>query len=126
MEKIKVNDYLRTKEHGIFKVLKFVKTSYGYYWGINDKRKAFSIGKGGNLEVDITKHSSNILDLIEVGDYVNGYKVRCTKYEYFGHFFIDLEEDVDAGSGYGYQLHEKDIKSIVTHEQFESIKYRLE
>ena len=123
MEKIKVNDYLRTKEHGIFKVLKFVKTSYGYYWGINDKRKAFSIGKGGNLEVDITKHSSNILDLIEVGDYVNEQKMK--------EFYVE-ENPVTKNKRLVIKhewlkiINDFEIKSIVTREQFESIKYRLE
>ena len=120
MEKIKVNDYLRTKEHGIFKVLKFVKTSYGYYWGINDKRKAFSIGKGGNLEVDITKHSSNILDLIEVGDYVNEQKMK--------EFYVE-ENPVTKNKRLVIKhewlkiINDFEIKSIVTREQFNSMKY---
>ena len=122
MEEIKVNDYLRTKEHGIFKVLKFVKTSYGYYWGINDKRKAFSIGKGGNLEVDITKHSSNILDLIEVGDYVNEQKMK--------EFYVE-ENPVTKNKRLVIKhewlkiINDFEIKSIVTREQFNSIKYEV-
>lgn len=113
MEKIKVGDFIRTYQGDIGKAQ--TVTSTGII--IEDER---------HIHFDrITKHNKNIIDLIECGDYVNGYKVRCTKYEYFGHFFIDLEEDVNAGSGYGYQLHEKDIKSIVTHEQFNSIKYEV-
>lgn len=118
MEEIKVGDYIRTKQWGIAKVAK-----------IDEKGKCTHIKNKNNRIThyfeQIGRTSQNIIDLIECGDYVNGYKVRCTKYEYFGHFFIDLEEDVNAGSGYGYQLHEKDIKSIVTHEQFNSIKYEV-
>ena len=119
MEEIKVNDYVRTKEHGIFKVLKFVKTSYGYYWGINDKGKAFTIGKGGNLEVEITKHSENIIDLIEPGDYVNGIYVRTVH--------LECEKPYIKLNGLGsIKVYDEGINSIVTHEQFNSMKYEVE
>lgn len=99
-----------------------MKTSYGYYWGINDKRKAFSIGKGGNLEVDITKHSSNILDLIEVGDYVNEQKMK--------EFYVE-ENPVTKNKRLVIKhewlkiINDFEIKSIVTREQFNSIKYEV-
>ena len=71
----------------------------------------------GFLEKDIVKHSFNIIDLIEVGDYVNGYKVvEVTEYT-----FTTMEQG-------GYKVHHKEcvtIKSIVTKEQFESIKYEV-
>lgn len=62
----------------------------------------------------ILKHSSNIINLIEVGDYVNGEKVievdRFTDW-------IDIGEKV---------LREENVKSIVTKEQFKSVEYKLE
>ena len=65
----------------------------------------------------IMKASHNIIDLIEVGDYVNGMRV----------------DDIDIHSKrlyremrYDYEIiSEKEIKSIVTKEQFESMEYRL-
>lgn len=120
MKKIKVGEYVRTKEHGIFKVLKFVKSSYGYYWGINDKRKAFSIGKGGNLEVEIAKHSLNIIDLVEKDDYVNGCLVLLVDEE----TFTTVEKS--GGIRCHYKRSTKNIQSIVTHEQFEAAKYEVQ
>lgn len=71
------------------------------------------------LAVDnIVKASFDIIDLIEVGDYVNGSKV------------IDIvENDVYVSNFYKEQCIEqvskKKIKSIVTKEQFESMSYRI-
>lgn len=69
---------------------------------------------------DIVKSNENIIRLIEVGDYVNGYRVT-----------LICEDEVHPQnrclrvSGRGY-LWQKDIKSVVTKEQFESIKYEVE
>ena len=71
---------------------------------------------------EITKASFNIIDLIEVGDYVNGYKVKG---------FNDIGQIIyskDAyGGGYSYVANFKneDIKSVVTKEQFESNCYKV-
>jgi hypothetical protein len=61
------------------------------------------------------KHSPNIIDLIEVGDYVNGYPV------------IDIGQDYICVCDFGKSedLIEEDIKTIVTKEQFESMKYKV-
>ena len=71
---------------------------------------------------DFVKASYNIIDLIEVGDYVNGSKVYycyCADEDSTG-LFIDTEK--------GRQWLDKpsQVKSIVTKEQFESMKYSLE
>ena len=62
-------------------------------------------------EDKIYKASFNIIDLIEVGDYVNDYRVV----ERMGDW-LDLESATAEN---------KDIKSIVTKEQFESMEYKL-
>ena len=59
--------------------------------------------------------SFNIIDLIEVGDYVNGYKVRGTS---VSTLLLDNFNMI--------QIDEEDIKSIVTKEQFKSMSYRVE
>jgi len=71
---------------------------------------------------DDLKASHNLIDLIEVGDYVNGYKItsieegnRRNKWVY--------AEDED-----GYLIKSfppKNIKSIVTKEQFSSMEYKV-
>lgn len=72
----------------------------------------------GELEPNIKKASHNIIDLIEVGDYVNGYYVEDV-----------LESFINVATGSNYfqspTIYENDIKSIVTKEQFKSMEYRL-
>lgn len=86
-------------------------------------------GKACSVDTDVfirdykPEASYNIIDLIEIGDYVNGAKVDniilkndkeiCFRYKY-----AFEKEDV-------YTLHLKDIKTIVTHEQFEDCEYRI-
>ena len=78
---------------------------------------------------EILKHSKNIIDLIEVGDYVNGYKVVET--------FIDNKKKDELWLGVVVSskmikeplqeyFNNEMIKSIVTHEQFETIEYKVE
>ena len=77
-----------------------------------------------NFEVgEITKHSPNIIDLIEVGDYVNGYKVSFIDKDYKP--FVQCDYPVQAGTTNHYIFYEEAIYSIVTHEQFNSIKYEV-
>ena len=85
----------------------------------------------------ITKASHNIIDLIEVGDYVNGCYVsnkRASVNEHLGGHpkgigIIKCNTYFNQGNYDDCKfewIEEKDIKSIVTKEQFESIKYSLE
>ena len=71
---IKVGEYVRTKTGSIGKLHK-IST-----YKINNKDKKmylgdFGFGVYGISYKDVAKHSFNIIDIIEVGDYVNGYKV---------------------------------------------------
>ena len=61
---------------------------------------------------NIVKHSKDIIDLIEVGDYVNGEKV------------------IDTWNGNRIETHrsnfnDDNIKSIVTKEQFAQAEYKI-
>jgi len=69
---------------------------------------------------NIIKSSPNIIDLIEVGDYVNGsyiYSVVEKNKNTGQPRVLFTEEDGVLGNG--------DIKSIVTKEQFESMEYKV-
>lgn len=68
----------------------------------------------GTIEKCIIKSSPNIIDLIEVGDYVNGYDVE----------YVDYKDKMIIC--YGATLDEEDIKSIVTKEMFANAEYRVE
>ena len=64
----------------------------------------------------ITKVRHSIIDLVQVGDYVNGLKVRgITDFGLSVTMFGDIPEI----------LEENEIKSIVTKEQFESMSYKI-
>ena len=76
------------------------------------------------LEYNHIKSSPNIIDLIEVGDYVNGYYVEDIRHRYDGEMITILE--VATGSNYFQApMYEEDIKSIVTKEQFEGCEYKI-
>ena len=134
MEEIKVGDYVRTN-FGIAKLIK-KEPAKNYpdqiiytFDNINEELWSgdlpnemwqseidFETEKFGN---PFLKHSPNIIDLIEVGDYVNGY---------FINYIPDNEKAVyhdasDCADVVGFR--ENDIKSIVTKEQFENIKYEV-
>lgn len=70
----------------------------------------------------IGEPSEHLIDLIEIGDYVNGDKVTSCEP-------ID-EKDAERYLGFGdydYYIHtSEDIKNIVTKEQFDNAKYWVE
>ena len=67
---------------------------------------------------EIKKHSKNIRDLIEVGDYINGHKVTKINAPVLN----KLEVEAEAFIGKHFP---EEIKSIVTKEQFEEMEYRV-
>ena len=111
---MEVNDYVRTEINGIdihIQLISKIKemcdgdlifTTNGY-WG----------------KEQIKKSSPNIIDLIEVGDYVNGYKVLNVL------DFNDNSKMISLEKIYDNKIAEEDIKSIVTKEQFESMEYKV-
>ena len=67
------------------------------------------------------------MDLIEEGDYVNGKEVEeICGYDEDGNDKYELGiGEIDCEEGYYIPLKDIDIKSVVTHEQFNSIKYEV-
>lgn len=123
MEEIKVGEYVRTKNQGIKRIDTIFENKtvnkYGYEIGSEWDGKLYSTIK----TKDIFKHSKNIIDLIEVGDYVNGKRVM----------YVDTIEDGDGNERLCVFVEEtqdcieaRDIKSIVTKEVFRNAEYRVE
>ena len=119
---MKVGDYVRTKNGEIGKL---VNVEVYYVLGQNDKDK-FSCVLFNNSYVpcivsnDFIIKKGQLIDLIEVGDYVNGEKVTKVVLDSIECNYIELD--------YSYNKHlirNKDIKSIVTKEQFESMEYKV-
>lgn len=113
---IEEGEYVRTKR-GIAKVLE-VKTVKTKMHGKHDV--AYLIDKCPRMyitETEFIKHSKNIIDLIELYDYVNGMIV-------FDIITYDNGEKVIKISS-GYLMSENEIQDILTHEQYMQNCYKL-
>ena len=106
-------DYVRTKR-GTFDRFITSHTQDNLTWYTFEDR-----GNITNPENYIIKSSPNIIDLIEVGDYVNGAQVVRFKTDENGTKWLYTNNEY----AYGYKSNE--IKSIITHEQFEKMEYKL-
>ena len=112
--KLKVGMCVRTKDGFIDKVINDYKDSCN---NPNCNCKHVSCEHNYYDEENIIKASYNLIDLIELGDYVNGLPVAHNAKKNGGNIVI-----VSNGSPYN----EEDIKSIVTKEQFAFVKYEVE
>lgn len=121
--KLKEGMYVRTKQGTIEKVIKRYDTPSGCKIEVNEDFRF------KHYEHSYIKHiknaSHNIIDLIEEGDYVNG----CLVLDFETLQNREKAIIVNALDSYGWgqgviPVHE--IKSIVTKEQLDSIKYEVE
>ena len=119
---IKENEFVRT-DNGIFKVTK-IDGLYIYL----DKQyfdNQYQTMRDVTFKERIVNHSFNIIDLIEEGDYVNEQKVLCLKKNN-----DDCRDDIGTSYIEGIDIYlgydESEIKTILTHEQYERNCYRLE
>ncbi len=144
--KLEVGMYVRTKNGLIAKYIGYEKSEddinfskynfdgkiYWYYEYYNDYVYEENFKEW--FEKRVVKASYNIIDILEVGDYVNGIRVNKIEREDDGVFitigtitnFVSKKEEnpyltggVDGNNERLYQL-----KSIVTSQQFESISYK--
>ena len=82
----------------------------------------------GKEEMKNLKASHNIIDLIEVGDYVNGYMITDFSNEYYDEELDDYVEGFSIVLGneeQQYSIPPKDIKTVATKEQMEAIQYKV-
>jgi hypothetical protein len=118
---MKAGDYVRTK-YGIAKYIKDLVTKQAIFFVI-DKPIVYDNVEGSKdllCNNEIIKSSPNIIDLIEVGDYVNGQLVTSAE---------EVVKNDDRYIGFGnydyYLSKNEEIKSIVTKEQFKQIEYKI-
>lgn len=108
---IKENEFIRTKTGKIDKVI-----NNNYYMSQYIECEKRIVEKEY-----IVKHSFNIIDLIEVGDFVNENEV-IDKYLFDGEIPV-LETTGDETNA--KCMCEGDIKTILTHEQYERNCYKI-
>lgn len=125
MEKIEAGEYVRTKNKGIKRIDRIdnnkTVNKYLYFTGIEDfEGKEYEIIK----TTEIVKHSKQLIDLIEVGDFVNGYRVEnvinegpCPSGK-----CVDIDSSKDSSE---CTLWEEDIQTIPTKEQMEANCYKV-
>ena len=121
---LKEGMYVRTNCHReivVRKIVKIVEDTFIHdYYLIFDKPTKYTYYVEDNNFIV----KENPIDLIEIGDYVNGYLVTGFDYQYSSNkkvVFSNVRLD-----GTGIKIPAKDIKSIVTKEQFVSVKYEVE
>lgn len=119
---IEVNEYVRTKNKGIRKIDRIDNNKtinkYLYFTGKEDfEGKEYGIIK----TTDIVKHSKQLIDLIEVGDIVNGMEVLDI------HKPRDLWEPIliRVDSRYTNFILAEDIKTILTKEIYMANCYKV-
>lgn len=113
--KLEVGQFVRLKSGYICKIINindFREPNMKYGVEANYLKDVMFIGND-----DVVKASYNIIDILEKGDYVNGHEVKSKQ---SGVKRIDIGEDENY-----VWLYEKDIKSVVTHEQMEQMAYKV-
>ena len=120
---IEVGEYVKFKDGNIDKIKDIMVTHGERKLIAFEKRNSYLSDLG--LEKNIVKHSKNILDLIQVGDYVNGYKVTnvINGENALSGNCVDIDSAMDSSL---CTFWEEDIKSIVTKESFASVEYEVE
>lgn len=125
---MKVGDYVYIKgisrDYGIGKITQLnsgYSSNGGELIDIQFKHSKHSVPKINVIS------SPNIIDLIEVGDYVNGSKVvRIEKHDEELYAYVQETEYCNAcDEEENIYYKENTIKSIVTKEQFSQMEYRI-
>lgn len=126
--KLEVGMYVRTLNGMIAKIISKKDVS----GSLHREEIVFILDNGNRLALHskkVVKSSHNIIDLIKVGDYVNGEKVLETncKWEY-------MDDDSDTGVNEVYDglelqkgriYFEYEIETVVTKEQMEQMAYKV-
>lgn len=120
--KLEVGMYVRTKDGRISKMTRIkidieLKLTF-YCFEENTIHRNY---EECELNEIVLKASYNIIDILEVGDYVNGLKITSVDKTIDGNKLIGL------GKNFGFSKFDNDYKitSIVTHEQMKQMEYRI-
>ena len=117
---MKIGDYVRFKDkRENTYIRKIIDLTHPWAFLVVDEN---TINSNKVSEKNIIKSSPNIIDLIEVGDYVNGEKITGIGKDRNDEKIIYYEIPSDYGED---DFKNEDIKSIVTKEQFESMEYEV-
>lgn len=118
--KLEEGMYIRTKDGIIRQCKKITERIY-------DFEDLICFKEDINIFIKTIQASHNIIDLIEAGDYVNGCFVFSTNKSYdSNNSLLTKSISIISDNDLGYEiLSNKDIKSIVTKEQFSQMEYKV-
>lgn len=108
-DKIEVGEYVRTKDGRIDKIIAIH----------NEEDCTIVVCKKKYWKEDISKHSKQPIDLIEIGDFVNGMKILHIE---DNKLYIEWNNEFDEFTGF---LKNKDIKTILTKESYMANCYKV-
>ena len=126
---IEVGEYVRTKKGIIGKVNKIELAGSGVRFAgefLTDTIIQFNDGKVYERRVkdkDIVNHSKNIIDLLQEGDFANGYKIIRINYIDKWIVIQNINEFSENGKKV---LLENEIKTILTKELYQANCYTVE
>ena len=126
-DKIEVGEYGRTN---FGKIIKFAWLEDSDGETIKNKVILINGNKVSNdfyyfhKEENIVKHSKQLIDLIEVGDFVNGYKVISVDYDVMNDTTECIELDLNSNYQYNF-ISIRQIKTILTKEQYMPNCYKV-
>lgn len=113
--------FVRTKEGKILKCFKSESMNLPIYYVISSKTNSYVEYQ------DVKKVSENIIDIVEVGDYVNGVRIDELSHNRFTNAkAVATNNSLRKDTGKQYWFENEDIKSIVTKEAFESMSYKVD
>ncbi len=124
---IEVGEYVRTKDGRIAQI-KSIDYEAGIYRFdriiyINDFRMKEDVLYSNEMfKKVIVRHSKQLIDLIEVGDFVNGRRIIN---EIWGEDDNNLYFAIEGRFNKSQYIGENDIKTILTKEQFETNCYEI-
>lgn len=126
---IRVGEYVRTKNGLIGKVNKIELKGSGTRFGgeyLTDTIIQLNDGKVYERRIKdnyIVNHSKNIIDLIELGDFVNGIKVNDISN--IQGLNKTIQKCLLVNIGDGYDIINEEIKTVLTKEQYERDCYKI-
>lgn len=122
---IEVNEYVRlARNQGINKIIDIYDKKYELETDIaNEWGDLTCILEEHQLKDEIINHSKQLIDLIEVGDYVNGHRVVN---EIWGEDDNNLYFEIEGGVNKVQYIGEEDIETILTKEQYQANCYKVE
>lgn len=139
MKELKVGMYVRTHNGFISKIIEVKREPIsgneiilikGNYKGNKDEeygyvRDYYKKGTSFVYRGEIKEVSENIIDLIEVGDYVNGLRINSIT-EADKNNDVRLVWHINTWGDDDISFSNEEIKSILTKEQFDSVRYEVE